>query len=88
MVIRESYEVADYNLDDIVWLSSGLFVSGELYLVHCPYGVLIFSFSFIGIWYQTLVTPIKKFPGSTNTRTGLGGWSNRAGVFAYGELGT
>jgi len=38
---------------------------------------------FIGIWYQTLVTPLKKFPGHTNTRTGLGGFSNRVGVFAY-----
>jgi len=50
--------------------------------VLCGY---LFVFTWIGIWYQTLVTPIKKFPGHTNTRTGLGGWSNRAGVFAYGE---
>jgi len=49
-----------------------------------PSSVKLINYSrFIGIWYQTLVTPIKKFPGNTNTRTGLGGWSSRIGVFAY-----
>jgi len=86
MVVRKSYQVASYNLGDVVWLSFSLFVSKRsLFRLFCARGGLVSLFSFIGIWYQALVTPIKKFPGSTNTRNGWGGWSNRAGVFAYGE---
>ncbi|KAI0847268.1 ferric reductase like transmembrane component-domain-containing protein [Daldinia vernicosa] len=40
-------------------------------------------FSFLGITYQTWVTPIKNNPGLYNTRTSLGPWSDRVGVFAY-----
>ncbi|KAI1652424.1 ferric reductase like transmembrane component-domain-containing protein [Daldinia decipiens] len=40
-------------------------------------------FSFLGITYQTWVTPIKNKPGLHNTRTSLGPWSDRVGVFAY-----
>ncbi|KAK6951617.1 hypothetical protein Daesc_006139 [Daldinia eschscholtzii] len=40
-------------------------------------------FSFVGITYQTWITPIKKNPGLYNTRTSLGPWSDRVGVFAY-----
>jgi ferric-chelate reductase len=36
-----------------------------------------------GIVYRTWVTPIAAIPGKFNTRTGIGGWGNRVGVFAY-----
>ncbi|KAH7069587.1 ferric reductase like transmembrane component-domain-containing protein [Paraphoma chrysanthemicola] len=40
-------------------------------------------FSFVGIVYGKWVTPVKKMPGVYNTRTSLGPWSDRVGVFAY-----
>jgi len=40
-------------------------------------------FTFVGIVYNTWVTPVKKMPGVYNTRTGLGPWSDRIGVLAY-----
>ncbi|KAI1138471.1 ferric reductase NAD binding domain-containing protein [Hypoxylon sp. FL0543] len=40
-------------------------------------------FSFVGLTYQTWITPIKNSPGLHNTRTTLGPWSDRVGVFAY-----
>ncbi|KAI6873518.1 hypothetical protein D0864_08014 [Hortaea werneckii] len=39
-------------------------------------------FSLVGIVYQTWVTPIKG-TNLYNTRTGLGGWSDRLGALAY-----
>ncbi|KAI1407406.1 ferric reductase NAD binding domain-containing protein [Hypoxylon sp. FL1857] len=39
--------------------------------------------SFVGLTYQTWITPIKNMPGLYNTRTTLGPWSDRVGVFAY-----
>jgi predicted ferric reductase len=46
-------------------------------------------FSFVGLIYRSWVAPAKKYPGVTNppgltqTRTTLGPWSDRIGVFAY-----
>ncbi|PTU20383.1 hypothetical protein P175DRAFT_0533386 [Aspergillus ochraceoroseus IBT 24754] len=40
-------------------------------------------FTFAGIVYKTWVTPVKNTPGLYNTRTGLGPWSDRIGVFAF-----
>ncbi|PWN39989.1 hypothetical protein IE81DRAFT_325993 [Ceraceosorus guamensis] len=40
-------------------------------------------FTFVGIVYQKWVTPVKKMPGVYNTRTGLGPWSDRIGLWAY-----
>ncbi|GJC85272.1 ferric reductase transmembrane component 3 [Colletotrichum liriopes] len=40
-------------------------------------------FSFVGIVYNTWVTPVKKMPGVYNTRVSLGPWSDRIGVLAY-----
>ncbi|KAK5075519.1 hypothetical protein LTR64_001726 [Lithohypha guttulata] len=40
-------------------------------------------FSFVGIVYNTWVTPVKKMPGVYNTRTSLGPWADRVGVLAY-----
>lgn len=39
--------------------------------------------TFVGITYNTWITPVKKMPGVYNTRTSLGPWSNRIGVVAY-----
>ncbi|KAF1359345.1 hypothetical protein EJ07DRAFT_156243, partial [Lizonia empirigonia] len=39
--------------------------------------------SFVGIVYDTWVTSVKNKPGVYNTRTSLGPWSDRVGVFAY-----
>lgn len=39
--------------------------------------------SFIGMVYGTWITPVKDMPGTYNTRTTLGPWSNRVGVIAY-----
>ncbi|KAF5002687.1 hypothetical protein FGRMN_225 [Fusarium graminum] len=39
--------------------------------------------SFVGMTYQTWVTPVKTSPGVYNTRTTLGPWSDRIGVLAY-----
>ncbi|KAI9368646.1 ferric reductase like transmembrane component-domain-containing protein [Aspergillus egyptiacus] len=40
-------------------------------------------FTFVGITYKTWVTPVSDMPGVYNTRTGLGPWSDRIGVFAF-----
>jgi predicted ferric reductase len=46
-------------------------------------------FSFVGFIWRVWITPAKKFPGVTNppgatqTRSTLGPWSDRIGVFAY-----
>lgn len=40
-------------------------------------------FSFCGLYYQTWVTPVKNMPGVYNTRTTLGPWADRIGVWAY-----
>ncbi|KAL0930244.1 ferric reductase like transmembrane component [Colletotrichum truncatum] len=40
-------------------------------------------FSFVGILYNTWITPVKKMPGVYNTRTSLGPWSDRIGILAY-----
>ncbi|KAF4302467.1 FAD-binding 8 [Botryosphaeria dothidea] len=40
-------------------------------------------FSLVGIVYKTWVTPVKSSPGLYNTRTGLGGFADRVGAFAY-----
>ncbi|KAL3481376.1 ferric reductase like transmembrane component-domain-containing protein [Aspergillus californicus] len=40
-------------------------------------------FTFVGITYKTWVTPVSGMPGVNNTRTGLGPWSDRIGVFAF-----
>lgn len=39
--------------------------------------------SFVGIVYNTWITPVKKMPGVYNTRTSLGPFADRVGVFAY-----
>lgn len=39
--------------------------------------------SFVGIVYDTWITPVKNKPGVYNTRTSLGPWSDRVGVIAY-----
>ncbi|KAK8245713.1 ferric-chelate reductase-like protein [Phyllosticta capitalensis] len=40
-------------------------------------------FSLVGIVYKTWVTPVKGSPGLYSTRTGLGGFADRVGAFAY-----
>ncbi|KAF1966840.1 hypothetical protein BU23DRAFT_543701 [Bimuria novae-zelandiae CBS 107.79] len=39
--------------------------------------------SFVGIYWGTWITPVKKNPGVYNTRTSLGPFSDRVGVIAY-----
>ncbi|POR33537.1 Ferric-chelate reductase [Tolypocladium paradoxum] len=39
--------------------------------------------TFVGIVYNTWITPVKNMPGVYNTRTSLGPWSDRVGVIAY-----
>ncbi|KAL1866716.1 hypothetical protein Daus18300_006660 [Diaporthe australafricana] len=40
-------------------------------------------FSFVGMAYQTWITPVKSSPGLNNTRTSLGPFADRVGVLAY-----
>jgi len=40
-------------------------------------------FSLVGIVYKTWITPVKNLAGVYNTRTGMGGFSDRIGAFAY-----
>ncbi|OJJ42444.1 hypothetical protein ASPZODRAFT_137255 [Penicilliopsis zonata CBS 506.65] len=40
-------------------------------------------FTFVGITYQTWITPVSGSPGVYNTRSGLGPWSDRLGVLAF-----
>lgn len=40
-------------------------------------------FTFVGITYKTWMTPVEGSPGLHSTRTGLGPWSDRIGVFAF-----
>jgi predicted ferric reductase len=51
-----------------------------VFLILCGYLIV---FSFVGIVYGKWITPVKKYPGSYNTRTSLGPWSDRVGVLAY-----
>jgi predicted ferric reductase len=39
--------------------------------------------SFVGITYQTWLTPVKSSPGLYNIRTSIGPWSDRIGILAY-----
>lgn len=39
--------------------------------------------SLVGIVYKTWITPIEDYSGLHNTRTGLGGFSDRVGALAY-----
>jgi ferric-chelate reductase len=43
-------------------------------------------FSFVGITYNTWITPVSDMPGVYNTRSSIGPWSDRIGVFAYALL--
>ncbi|KAF2139841.1 uncharacterized protein K452DRAFT_335742 [Aplosporella prunicola CBS 121167] len=45
--------------------------------------VYLLIFSLVGITYRTWVTPIKASPGLSNTRSGIGGFADRVGAFAY-----
>ncbi|KAK7510392.1 ferric-chelate reductase-like protein [Phyllosticta citriasiana] len=45
--------------------------------------VYLLIFSLVGIVYKTWVTPVKGSPGVYNTRSGLGGFADRVGAFAY-----
>ncbi|KAL4914366.1 ferric reductase like transmembrane component-domain-containing protein [Aspergillus aurantiobrunneus] len=40
-------------------------------------------FTFVGVTYKTWMSPVSGMPGVYNTRTGLGPWSDRIGVFAF-----
>lgn len=40
-------------------------------------------FSFVGMQYRKWVTPVKKMPNVHNTRTTLGPFADRIGIFAY-----
>ncbi|KAI0015109.1 ferric reductase like transmembrane component-domain-containing protein [Xylariomycetidae sp. FL0641] len=40
--------------------------------------------SFVGIVYKTWITPVEDSPGLHNTRSGIGPWSDRVGILAYG----
>lgn len=40
-------------------------------------------FSFVGILYDTWITPVKSSPGKYSTRTSLGPFADRIGVLAY-----
>ncbi|OQD84736.1 hypothetical protein PENANT_c012G02738 [Penicillium antarcticum] len=40
-------------------------------------------FSFVGIVYNTWVTPVSDMPGVYNTRNSIGPWSDRVGTLAY-----
>ncbi|KAJ5677557.1 uncharacterized protein N7477_003190 [Penicillium maclennaniae] len=43
-------------------------------------------FSFVGIVYNTWVTPVSGMEGVHNTRSSIGPWSDRVGVLAYALL--
>jgi DMSO/TMAO reductase YedYZ heme-binding membrane subunit len=40
-------------------------------------------FTMVGMVYDKWITPVKNMPGVYNTRTTLGPWSNRIGLWAY-----
>lgn len=52
-------------------------------LVLLVLGGYLAVFSFVGMTYQTWVTPVKSSPGLSNTRTSLGPFADRIGVLAY-----
>jgi hypothetical protein len=54
----------------------------QIVILLCLTGYLTI-FTFVGIEYRKWVTPVKKSPGLFNTRTSLGPWSDRVGIFAY-----
>ena len=42
-----------------------------------------FIWSCVSMKYKVWVTPVKKHPGQFNTRSSIGSWANRVGLFAY-----
>ncbi|KAI1371389.1 ferric reductase NAD binding domain-containing protein [Hypoxylon crocopeplum] len=71
-----------YLLPDSVRLIFGRTTRLQVLTMTALAGYLLI-FSFVGIAYQTWITPIKNSPGLYNTRTSLGPWSDRVGVLAY-----
>ncbi|KAI1463368.1 ferric reductase NAD binding domain-containing protein [Daldinia caldariorum] len=74
--------VRRYLLPDSVRFIFGRTTRLQVLILTVLAGYLLI-FSFLGITYQTWITPVKKMPGVYNTRTSLGPWSDRVGVFAY-----
>lgn len=76
-----SYETSGSDLGYHLWISSDFLVS--------PLSLLLWTSEahisprLVGIVYKTWVTPVKGKPGVFNTRTGLGGFSDRVGALAY-----
>lgn len=71
-----------YLLPEFAWPIFGRTTRLQLLVLVALTGYLT-VFSFVGIVYNTWVTPVKKMPGVYDTRTSLGPWSDRIGVLAY-----
>lgn len=71
-----------YLLDEFARPIFGRTTRMQILVLATLTGYLI-VFTFVGIVYNTWVTPVKKMPGVYNTRTSLGPWSDRLGVLAY-----
>lgn len=74
--------IRQYLLPDAARLIFGRTTRLQVLLLAALSGYLL-VWSFVGIVYNTWVTPVSDMPGVYNTRTSLGPWSDRVGILAY-----
>ncbi|KAJ5669820.1 hypothetical protein N7462_010890 [Penicillium macrosclerotiorum] len=74
--------VRRYLLPDAVRLVFGRTSRLQVLILAALAGYLLI-FSFVGIVYNTWVTPVSGMSGVYNTRSSIGPWADRVGVLAY-----
>jgi hypothetical protein len=81
MGFGEGFPVAGFGLGLFIGVSFNILVSSRQY----QWSVIASNIrqSLVGIVYRTWITPIEDYPHLHNTRTGLGGFSDRVGALAY-----
>jgi predicted ferric reductase len=71
-----------YLLPDAVRMLFGRTTRLQVLVLTALAGYLLI-FSFVGITYNTWITPVSGMDGVYNTRSSIGPWSDRIGVLAY-----
>ncbi|KAJ5642876.1 uncharacterized protein N7484_005383 [Penicillium longicatenatum] len=71
-----------YLLPDAAHVIFGRTTRLQVLIVTLLAGYLLI-FSFVGISYNTWITPVSPVPGLYQTRSSIGPWADRVGVFAF-----
>ncbi|KAJ5168581.1 uncharacterized protein N7482_004175 [Penicillium canariense] len=82
--LRVSFAVLSrkFLLPDAAHMVFGRTTRIQVFILAALAGYLLI-FSFVGITYNTWVTPVSNMDGVYNTRSSIGPWSDRIGVLAY-----